>query len=80
LSSDVLADLPRIRPVTIDADLLADLEAMPVKKQQGIKYEWTEERDAILLKYWKIRNHRDVVKVLGCSVNTALDRYRELTT
>jgi hypothetical protein len=80
LNPEALARLPSIKTVAIDADLLAALERAPDKKNQGLKYEWTPEKDAILLKYWETRLHRDVCRVLRCSVNTAIDRFRLLTS
>ena len=71
--------MPEITEIRIDTDALAALEAMPAKGTAGSPYPWTPEKDEILLKYWRTRNHRDVCAVLKCSPNTAQDRYRKIT-
>lgn len=39
---------------------------------------FTEEKDKKLLKYWPVKNHREVASLLGVSHTTALRRYRDL--
>ena len=43
------------------------------------KYQFTEQQDEALLKYWPVKNHKEVARVLGMCANTARERYNELT-
>ncbi|ORC37243.1 hypothetical protein B4O97_03375 [Marispirochaeta aestuarii] len=40
---------------------------------------WSAEEDAILLKYWKVKNKSQLSKVIGVSETTARERYLKLT-
>lgn len=64
--------------VTIDPELEALFEALP---DGGRHYgrHWTPEEDALLLKYWPIKNKVAMAKLLKVNRNTALERYRKLT-
>ena len=62
--------------VTLDDETVKKFEALPPKK---LKINWTPEMDALLLKYWKIKNGRDVGRLLGYSETSCRRRYDELT-
>ena len=64
------------RIIEIDESLIAQFEALPGAAPQK---EFTPEKDALLLKYWPIKNHAEVAKLMGYSTNTCLKRYRELS-
>lgn len=64
--------------VEISEELIHKLEALTDKTGPS-GFPWTPEKDAALLRYWKLKRQDDVAKVLGCSANTARFRYRELT-
>lgn len=66
--------------VEVSFDLFALLDAMPDREIGGGRRAWTPEEDAALLRYWPVKRHRDVCRTIGVSENTALNRYRELTT
>jgi len=40
---------------------------------------WTAEEDAILIKYWPIKNKDQLSEMLGVSDKTARARYKKLT-
>jgi hypothetical protein len=65
--------------VEISEELIQRLEQLEDRRDGHPGWPWTPEKDAALLRFWKIKRHEDVAKVLGCSRNTALERYRELT-
>jgi hypothetical protein len=71
--------MPEIQEVKINADLLAALDALKPKQKGALGFDWTPELDAALLRYWPIKDQKEVCAVLGCSPNTARARYRELT-
>jgi DNA-directed RNA polymerase specialized sigma24 family protein len=53
-------------------DALRDSGKTPVKT-------FTEEQDAIILKYYTIKNKQELAKVLGECVGTMRSRYKELS-
>lgn len=57
----------------------ASLAALPPRQVGGPRFQHTQESDALLLEHWPRANQRQVAKLLGMSINTARDRYRELT-
>lgn len=60
--------------VTFD---FAALEALPdVRGSKQRKF--SAEEDDALLRYWPVKRHEDVAKVIGVSESTARRRYREL--
>jgi hypothetical protein len=66
--------------VSMDAETLRALEALP-DRQIGLRErKWTAEEDAALLKHWPRAMQRDVAKLIGVSADTARRRYRFLTT
>lgn len=62
--------------IEIDESLMAQFESLPGVSNRG---SFTKEKEALLLKYWPIKQHADVARLLGFSSNTCLKRYRELT-
>ena len=62
--------------IKIDESLIAQFEALP---EAAPPKGFTEEKDALLKKYWPIKNHAEVARLLGFSTNTCLKRYRDLT-
>jgi hypothetical protein len=68
--------------VKLPKELVAELDALPARSR-GQVIEWTDELDALLLAYWPIKQHREVLewwkKTYGWgSHDTLLKRYREL--
>jgi hypothetical protein len=55
------------------------LEALEDKTPKGIKIVWTPELDAALLKYWPVKRHDQVSKILGICQTSCINRYRHLT-
>jgi hypothetical protein len=68
--------MPRQNEISID---LSALEALPDKGNIGTKINWTPELDAALLKYWPVKNHEQIAKILGMCQGTCKARYRQLT-
>ncbi len=58
---------------------LSALEALPDRTLKGIKIIWSQELDAALLKYWPVKRHDQVSKILGLSQTSCIARYRQLT-
>jgi len=69
-----------VQSVEIPPDLEALFDALPEGGKSNPGKTWTPAEDAILLKYWPVKKHAAVAKQLGVSANTALKRYRELTS
>jgi hypothetical protein len=68
------------QPVRIDAEsLLRAIENLPDTKYGPVGFEWTPELDEMLVKFWKVKRQSELCKIIGCSPNTARNRYRELT-
>ena len=68
------------RPVRLDpAALHAALAELPDARLGTKGFPWTPELDKILLEYWPVKRQSDVCRALGCSLNTARTRYRDLT-
>lgn len=65
--------------VTIDPELEALFDALPESKGGTPGRVFTPEEDALLLKYWPIKNKEQMAKLLQCHPNTARKRYKELT-
>lgn len=68
-----------VTDVQISDDMLAKIEQVRETKPGKPRRQFTPEEDAILLKYWPVKNHDELAQVLGCSTTLALRRYRELT-
>ena len=60
--------------VEIPQELIDKFDVLPDKKK-----EWTDEEDALLLKYWPIKIHSAVARLLGRPRSTTGDRYEYLT-
>ena len=52
------------KEIVISEELAKQLEALQDSKI-GKHFEWTPEKDAILLKYWNIKKQSDVCNILG---------------
>lgn len=61
------------------SSLAATLESLPDVSGSFQWVTWTEEMDALLLKYWPVKRKIDVAEALGFSPNTCRARYRKLT-
>ena len=55
------------------------LEALPDRGRGGVGIKWTPELDAALLKYWPVKRHDQVSKILGICQTSCVARYRHLT-
>lgn len=60
--------------------MYADFDGLPPK---GPKDRWTPEADAVVLKYWPIKNHAAVTKLFSerffhVGQRTLYDRYQKL--
>ena len=55
------------------------LEALPDKTQKGNKIIWTPDLDEALKKYWPVKRHDQVSKILGICQTSCINRYRALT-
>lgn len=64
--------------ILISEEMLKQFEALP-DVEIGKHFEWTPEKEALLLKYWKVKRQSDVCKLLGVTENPARKKYRELT-
>ena len=62
--------------INVDPELLKKIEQLSKGSNRN---PWTPEKEALLLKYWPTKNHQDLAAVLGVHVNTALNKYKELT-
>ena len=61
----------------IDPARIKSFEQLPARSRySGI--EWTKEQDALLLKYWPIKDKQAVARALGVGVKTVRKRYRQL--
>lgn len=65
--------------VEVDADLVKRFEELPPGSDSRVGHQWTDEEDALLLKYWPVKNHQEIARILNVSATTALKRYRKLT-
>jgi len=65
--------------VEIDEETLKRFEALPQAGQYREGKVWNPQEDALLLRYWPIKRHKEVADLLGVCTNTALKRYRQLT-
>ena len=71
--------LPATGEVNFDSEELRQLlESLPDSKTGPAGFPWTPELDNILLTYWNVKRQQDICRVLGCTSNTARNRYREL--
>jgi len=68
--------MPRQNEISID---LSALEALPDKCNTGTRINWTPELDAALLKYWPVKRHDQIAKILGICQTSCVARYRQLT-
>ena len=57
----------------------AALAALP-GKHDGKKRVFTEAEDKMILKYWPVKKHRDVARIMGACENTIRARYEELVS
>ena len=62
--------------VEIDQDIIDRFEALEEPKQ--VTGWWTPEREALLMKYWPIKRHAEVAKLLGKSDTTCRRKYEQL--
>lgn len=69
----------RVTEIEISADILAKLDALPDKHGGAQVAKFTEQQDAILLKYWTAKVQADVAKLIGWSKNVCARRFKELT-
>ena len=67
-----------MREIVISEEMTKQLEALP-DTAVGKHFEWTPEKDAILLKYWNVKKQSDVCGILGVTENPARKRYKKLT-
>ena len=65
--------------IEIPDTILSKFESLPDSVPNSRGHAWTKEEDAILLRFWPVKNHSAVSKTLGVCTNVALRRYRELT-
>lgn len=65
--------------VEIPANLLAELEALPDKRNGYGPVAFKPWQDKVLLEYWGRKTQEDVAKVIGFGVKKCKQRYRELT-
>ena len=59
-------------------DITAALDALP-NRTRGVVVTWTEKEDEDLLKYWPLKNHNDIAKILGKSRYACEQRYRAIS-
>ena len=65
-----------VATLEIDPDILAAFENLP-GRIGNTGFNWTKEKDFLLLKYWPIKQQQAVARALGVSRNTARERYRK---
>lgn len=66
--------------VEIRAEWFERLEALPVVQGGNPGIQWTDEMDAVLLRYWNSgKKQRDIAAILNVSQGVCRDRYRKLT-
>ncbi len=63
-----------MRKISISEEMLKQFDDLPNRKP----FEWTPEKEELLLKYWPIKRQADVCRLLGVSENPARKKYREL--
>lgn len=64
--------------IVISEEMAKKLEALPDVKL-GKHFEWTPEKDAIVLQYYGIKRQVDLCELLGTTPNTLRARYRILS-
>ena len=69
---------PAVESVEIDPELEEAFQALPPPSKYGYGIPWTPQMEALLLKYWRIRDQEAVAKQLGVGHSTAKRKYREL--
>ena len=65
---------------TVEIGFDPELENLPRSRGTRVLYPdmFDDEKDAMLLRYWPIRDHRTVARRIGASHTVCLRRYREL--
>jgi len=63
--------------VEIDEETIAQFEALPAARAHSIM--WTAQQDALLLKYWPIKRHTEVARLIGACQDSCRKRYGQLT-
>lgn len=66
--------------VNIDPATLERLEALEDAQSGARRHQWTDEEDAILLRYWPVKRKEEVAAILGYGQEMCRRRYRELTS
>lgn len=76
--------------VEIPEDILQRIEELPGSVSGQRRYPFTEEQDAVILRYWKTKRKPDLCKILAemgvdknrksLHENTVRKRYQELTS
>ena len=49
-----------------------------IKPADNIKFKFTKEQDYIIKNYYETKNKHELAKLMGCSRDTLLKRYKEL--
>jgi len=62
----------------IDPAILAQFDALPNSKYD-VRFRWTDQLDALLLRYWPKKRKVDVAKLIGTSESKCRERWEELT-
>ncbi|WP_143305504.1 hypothetical protein [Marispirochaeta aestuarii] len=76
--SDGRAEITMPDTLEISEDMMAKIAEIEDTSKFQHKI-WSAEEDAILLKYWKVKNKSQLSKVIGVSETTARERYLKLT-
>ena len=76
--SDGRAEITIPDTLEISDDMMAKIAEIEDTSKFQHK-QWSAEEDAILLKYWKVKNKSQLSKVIGVSETTARERYLKLT-
>lgn len=66
------------RVIKIDAEALRKIEALPNISGSGNMFEWTDEADELLIKYYPLKRKEDLAAIFGVSEKTMRNRYRKL--
>jgi DNA-directed RNA polymerase specialized sigma24 family protein len=63
--------------VVMDLDTIRKIEALPERK--FLAHRFTPEEDDVILRYWKIKNQREMARLMGLGLTTLKKRYKKLT-
>ena len=69
---------PQVTEIELSDDILAQIYALPDACGGARPAVWTAEQDEILRRYWTLKRHKDICKIIGYCEKTCRARYEKL--